>query len=47
MRLSPATLTAAFFLSGSTTRLWPGPLPSPLIVLVTATCFGSMAMAWT
>ena len=45
MRLSPATLTAAFFRSGSTTRLWPGPLPSPAIVLVTATCRGSIAIA--
>jgi len=24
-----------------------GPLPSPAIVLVTATCLGSMAIAWT
>src|SRR5213078_1621491 len=47
MRLSPATLTAAFLLSGSTTRLWPGPLPSPAIVLVMATCLGSIAIAWT
>src|SRR5882724_4632555 len=47
MRLSPATLIAAFFLSGSTTRLWPGPLPSPGIVLVTATDLGSIARACT
>ena len=40
MTLSPATLTVAFFVSASTTRLWPGPLPSPPIVLVTATCAG-------
>jgi hypothetical protein len=33
--------------SGSTTRLWPGPLPRPAIVRVTATCFGSIAMACT
>src|SRR6266571_4714452 len=47
MRLSPATLIAAFFLSGSTTRLWPGPLPRPGIVWVTATDFGSIARACT
>ena len=45
MTLSPATLIAAVFLSGSSIRLWPGPLPRSGIVLDTATLRGSMPMA--